>query len=389
VSADSELELSLVRGDPLLEAQRRLGLVPARGLGVGRRALLLALVAWLPIAIWALVRNRVLPGGVVEEPLLQHFGVHVRCLLGIPLLVIAEAVAHGTTTRLLPHFVVSGLVKEADVPRFREILRGVARLRDRTLPWITIVGIVLAWQAVRPTETHELLWAGEGSAPTSFGFGGWWFAWVARPIFLALVFGWLWRLVLMCVLFRRIARLDLAFVPTHPDGAAGLGFLERIPTMFAPVVLGLSGVVASRWAHDVMYHDVHVATLRMQMIAVVVMALLLFLAPLLLWFGTLSKAKRQALLDYGNLVGEHGRLVRRRWILRDPITDDRLLGAQEIGPVADTITLYEAVRKMRSVPIGRSSLLVIVLAAGVPMLFVLAIEIPIRELLMGVLKALA
>jgi hypothetical protein len=384
-----ELELSLVRGDALLEAQRRLGLVPADGLGIGRRALLFALVAWLPIAIWALVRNRVLPGGVVEEPLLQHFGVHVRCLLGIPLLVIAEGVAHGTTTRLLPHFVVSGLVKEADVPRFREILRGVARLRDRTLPWITIVGVVLAWQAVRPTETHELLWAGEGSAPTSFGFGGFWFAWVARPIFLALVFGWIWRLVLLCVLFRRIARLDLALVPTHPDGAAGLGFLERVPVMFAPVVLGLSGVLASRWAHDVMYHGVRVASLRMQMIAVVVMALLLFLAPLLLWFGTLSTAKRQALLDYGNLVGEHGRLVRRRWILRDPITDDRLLGAQEIGPVADTITLYEAVRKLRIVPIGRSSLLVIVLAAGLPMLFVLAIEIPIRELLTSVLKTLA
>jgi hypothetical protein len=159
--------------------------------------------------------------------------------------------------------------------------------------------------------------------------------------------------------------------------------------MFVPVVLGLSGVLASRWAHDVMYHGVHVATLRMQMIAVVVLALVLFLAPLLLWFGTLSATKRQALLDYGNLVGEHGRLVRRRWILRDPITDDSLLGAQEIGPVADTITLYEAVRKLRVVPIGRSSLLMIALAAGVPMLFVLAIEIPIRELLTGILKTLA
>jgi hypothetical protein len=44
---------------------------------------------------------------------------------------------------------------------------------------------------------------------------------------------------------------------------------------------------------------------------------------------------------------------------------------------------------MRAAPIGRSSLLMIVLAAGVPMLLVLAIEIPIRDLLLKLLKTLA
>jgi hypothetical protein len=94
-------------------------------------------------------------------------------------------------------------------------------------------------------------------------------------------------------------------------------------------------------------------------------------------------------MEYGALVGAHGRLVRQRWIQREPIADDSLLGAQEIGPVADTVTLYETVRKMRSAPIGRSSLLMILLAAGVPMLAVLAIEIPIRDLLLKLLKTLA
>ena len=35
---------------------------------------------------------------------------------------------------------------------------------------------------------------------------------------------------------------------------------------FAPVVLGMAAVLASRWAHDVVYHDVHVATLRLPMV---------------------------------------------------------------------------------------------------------------------------
>ena len=191
------------------------------------------------------------------------------------------------------------------------------------------------------------------------------------------------------MLFRRIARLDLALVPTHPDGAGGLGFLETTPTIFSPVVLGISAVLASRWAHDVLYHGVHVDSLRLQMIAVVVIALMLFLAPLFLWLPPLRAAKRRALLDYGTLVGEHGRLVRRRWILREPRRGRRPAQRPEIGPVADTITLYDAVRKLRVVPIGRTSLIAIVLAAGLPMLPVLAIEIPIRELLLGLLKSLA
>jgi hypothetical protein len=386
VSQEADLALSLIRGDALFRLQRRIGLVPEGGLGVGRRALALALFSWLPIAASALLAGRALPGEAAE-PLLQHFGVQVRCLVAIPLFVLAEGVAHGLTTRLLPHFVRSGLVPEVELPRFREILVEVARLRDRTLPWVAILGLVVASQALAASDRHELLWM-EGGAP-AVGFGGWWFAWVTRPIFMALLLGWIWRLVLLCVLFRRISALDLSLVPTHPDRAAGLGFMEKVPTLFSPVVLGVSAVFASRWAHDVLYHGVHVDSLRLQMGAVVVLSLLIFLAPLLLWLGPLAAAKRNALLDYGTLVGEHGRLVRERWILRRKVADDALLGAQEIGPVADTVTLYDAVRKQRVVPIGVPSLLAIALAAALPMLPVLAIEIPIRDLLLTLLKTLA
>jgi hypothetical protein len=388
VTEEPDLALSLVRGDALMRLQRRIGLVPADGLGIGRRALALALLSWLPLAVWALLSGHALPSGA-GEPLLRHYGVQVRCLVAVPLFVLAEGVAHGLTTRLLPHFVRSGLVVEAQRLRFREILLGVAKLRDRTLPWILILGLVVTGQALGAGGSHELIWAGDGPAPTSYGFGGWWFAWIARPVFLGLLLGWLWRLVLLCVLFRRIAGLDLALVPTHPDRAGGLGFLEATPVLFSPVVFGISAVLASRWAHDVLYHGVHVQQLRMQMIAVGVIALLLFLAPLLLWLPPLRACKRRALLDYGALVGEHGRLVRRRWILREPIADAALLGAPEIGPVADTISLYDAVMKMRIVPIGRSSLLAIALAVALPMLPVLAIEIPVKDLLLSLLKSLA
>jgi hypothetical protein len=44
--------------------------------------------------------------------LLQHFSVHVRCLVAIPLLIMAEIVAQGMIGRLMPQFVRSGLVSD-------------------------------------------------------------------------------------------------------------------------------------------------------------------------------------------------------------------------------------------------------------------------------------
>jgi hypothetical protein len=377
----------LIRGDLLLRAQRAIGLVPRDGLGVGRRALVLALVAWAPIALWGLFRSRALPGGV-EEPLLAHFGIHARCLVGIPLLVIAEAASHRVTTRLVPQFVDAGLVDEAGRARFRETLRGVARLRDQTLPWAALLGLLVAVLLVAPSPAanHELAWAGEPAG--GFGFGAFWFTWVMRPIFTVLLLAWLWRLILAFVLCARLARLDLALVPTHPDRAGGLGFLESLPSAFGPVVLALSAVFASRWAHDVLYHGVHVTELRMPMIAFGVAVLVLFLAPLLPWGRPLAAAKRRAELEYGALVARHGRLVRRRWIEHQPVGDVSLLSAPEIGPIADTLALHEAVRKMRILPIGRRSLLAVLLPAAIPMLGVLAIEIPVKDLLLGLLKTL-
>jgi hypothetical protein len=375
-----------VRGDASLRLQRAIGLVPRQGLGVGRRALFFAALTWLPIAVWAFLAGRVV-SGEAPEPLLQHFGVHVRCLVAIPLFILAEGVGHGLTTRLLPYFLRSGLVAEGDRARFLGIVRGMARLRDSTLPWITILALVLAWAVLSPgpDEVHEVVWA--AGAPR-LGFGGWWFLYVVRPIYLALLLGWLWRLGLLTLLFLRLASLGMDLVPTHPDGAGGLGFLARVPTMFSPVVLAASAVFASRLAHDVLYHDVRVESLRLPMLGFGVLVLVLFLAPLAVWARPLGAAKRRALAEYGALVGRHGRLVRRRWILGQPVQDEGLLGAPEIGPVADTLALYEAVQKLRPVPVSRVSVLAIALPVLVPLLPVLAIEIPVRDLLLKIVSTL-
>jgi hypothetical protein len=386
-AADAAFEISLVRGDLLFRLQRRIGLVPSEGLGLVRRAVFWSLFAWLPIVLWALYAGRAMPG-VPGEPLLAHFGVHVRFLVAVPLLILAEGPVHVLTTSLLPHFVRSGVVPPAAVAQFRAAIAATARLRDATLPWAVMLGVVVAFSSTSEIvhRSHEIDW--EEAAAGRPGFGALWYLYVARSIYLTLVLAWLWRVVLLAVLFWRIARLDLALVPTHPDRAGGLGFLERVPPLFAPVPLAIGCVVASRWAHDAVYHGLALPSLKVQMIAFVVASVVLFLLPLLAFAGPLKRAKKQALLDYGALVGRHGRLVQSRWIEGKRLDDDALLNAPELGPVADTAAAYDAVKAMRALPVGKAAIVPLAAAAVAPMIAVLALQVPVKDLMLTLIKAL-
>jgi hypothetical protein len=386
-SADTAFELSIVRGDLPFRLQRRVGLVPPAGLGLVRRAVFWSLLAWLPIVLWALYVGRAMPG-VPGEPLLAHFGVHARFLVAVPLLILAEGPVHALTTRLLAHFVHSGVVPPATVGQFRAAIAATVRLRDATLPWVAMLGVVVAFASTSEVvhHSHEIEW--EGAAGGRPGFGALWYLYVARSIYLTLVLAWLWRLVLLAVLFWRIGRIDLALVPTHPDRAGGLGFLERVPPLFAPVPLAIGCVLASRWAHDAVYHGLALPSLKVQMIAFVVVSVVLFVLPIAAFMRPLRRAKKQALLDYGALVGRHGRLVHDRWIEGKNVGDDALLAAPELGPVADTAAVYDAVKAMRTLPVGKAAVIPLAVAAVAPMIAVLALQVPVKDLVLTMIKAL-
>jgi hypothetical protein len=220
------------------------------------------------------------------------------------------------------------------------------------------------------------------------GFGGWWFAYVARPIFLALVMGWLWRMLLVAYWFWRVGRLDLALVPTHPDRTGGLAFVEKLPGAFAMVAFALSAVIVSRWAHEIVYHDMTLQSFKLTAAAFVILWSLFVLLPLFALAPALMAARGRAIPAYSALVGEQGRLVHRRWILREPVDDTPILAAPEIGPVADAAAMYDAVKRMRVFPIGKGAIVKILVPIVLPMIVVAALQIPLKDLLLKLVKAL-
>ncbi|MCD0503368.1 hypothetical protein [Bordetella petrii] len=379
---------SLVRNDLFFRFQRRIGLIPEHGSGLKRRAIAYALVAWLPLALAAWLGGTAVHSDGAAESLLGHFGIHVRCLVAIPLLVLAEGIAHKNMVLCLQEFRRSGLVDEALAPRYRQILADAIRMRNGTLPWVIIIGLAAAWTfafLVSP-DPDQLQWA--ASDRPGLTFGAWWFLLVTRPIFSVLLLAWVWRLVMAGIIMFRIARLPLNLVVLHPDRVGGLGFLDRLPIVFGPLIFSVSAVVSASWAHNVYYHGVTVPSLYPQMATLVVLLVLIGLAPLLFFTPILARAKRAALLDYGVLLARHGRLVDAKWIHQRPIPDDPLLDAPELGPVADIQAMYQSVRGMRAVVFGKVMLLQVALPALLPALIVVATQWPLKSTLSKLLFAL-
>src|SRR5262245_52745194 len=109
---DGGVDAAFVSDDAISRAQRAVGLLPARGgFGLGRRIAIAVGLGWVPLFVWAAV-HRVFLSGVAQEPLFQHFGIHARFLVAVPLLLIAEATAQASLRRVVPQFLASGVVDD-------------------------------------------------------------------------------------------------------------------------------------------------------------------------------------------------------------------------------------------------------------------------------------
>jgi hypothetical protein len=167
-----------------------------------------------------------------------------------------------------------------------------------------------------------------------------------------------------------------------------LALVERLPGAFALVSLALSAMLASRWAHEILHHGASLAAYRHVVIVFIILWSLLLLLPLLAFAPALGRTRKQAILAYSALVGRQGELVHQRWIEGRQVAPEPILEAPEIGPVADAAAMYEAVVKMRRLPIGKVSLIGILLPLVLPLLVVAALQVPLKDLLLKLAKAL-
>ncbi len=354
---------SLLDGDPLFELQRAVRLAGGRH-DVLPRALALCAVGWLPPVLLAAIAGR---------PHAPLFPLDTRFLIAIPLLLWAESFVDVRVRAAVAHFTARGIVTTADVPRFEAIVAEAQRLH----------------RSVRATAVIVLLAFGLSAAGGLYGRASHlavvdgWTAYLSLPLFRVVFLQWLWRWALWALLLVRTSRLGLRLEPTHPDLAGGLGFLEQATTAFLCLQLAVGAVLGGRLMLDLSHGLSDLREAKMEVAAFSLITIAMTLGPLACFFRKLLLCKQGGQLDYGQLASRHNRLFADRWLGG---ASGEPLGDPSISSLADLGTSYGSIDRMRPLPVGRHSLIAILVVCAAPALPALLGHVPLREALMRIVK---
>jgi hypothetical protein len=379
----------LMEGGPLYNLQRRVGVAAASAPATIRRAGIAALLAWVPLLILSAIDGKAI-GHAVPIPFLRDFSNYTRFLVALPLLLLAETILGPRIAEAAVHFVTSGIVLEKDYQRFNDAIERGHKNRDSILAEIIIVvmAYIFSFNTIRATTLHVSAWYATG-AEASPTLAGWWLWLFCVPLLQFLVLRWLWRILIWFQFLWRMNRLDLRLFPTHPDHAGGLGFVGETQRFFGILLFAESSALAGLIANSVVYNKTPLISFAPTVATLVFIMLIFTLAPILVFVGTLVKAKRLGLNQYGTLATTYTSLFHKKWIWDQVPDREPLLGTSDIQSLADLGNSYALVEDMRPIPLNPRVLLHLLIVSILPMLPLLLTIMPLKEVLKLLLKLLA
>jgi hypothetical protein len=384
-AAQSEPDFSLVLGGPLFQLLRRAHLSDDALTLLRKRLGVIALVAWLPLLVISVLQGTATKGAVAV-PFLQDLELHVRFLVALPLLVIAELVVHQRMRPIIQLFQERNIVPEAELPRFRAVIESAFRLRNSVVAEVFLiaivygVGIQVFWRHYIALNTDTWYATPSADGPV-LSVAGIWYGYVSLPIFQFLLCRWYFRVFIWARFLYQVSRLELSLVPTHPDRLAGLGFLANTPYAFAPLAAAHGAMLAGPFASRIFHMGAKVSEFRMEAFALVAVVLCMVFGPLLVFVPQLAEARRRGLREYGTLAERYARAFDEKWLRGRAAPDEPLLGSGDIQSLADLGNSLEVIRTMRTIPITKEALLQLGMVTFVPMLPLLLTAMPLEELL--------
>ena len=387
--AQDPYDFSVVLGGPLYQLVRQAHLSGDALQLWHRRIVVIALIAWLPLLFLSILGGRAW-GAAVAVPFLFDVEVHVRFLLTLPLLIVAELVVHQRLRPVVRQFFERDLIPPASRARFDAAVAAAQRLRNSVaaeallivLVYVVSVFVwphygslgVATWQAV-PGQGSRLL------SPA-----GSWFAYVSLPLFQFILLRWYFRLFVWTRFLWHVARCRLSLVPTHPDRVAGVGFLSGTVVAFAPLLAAHGALLAGWLASRIFFEGATLPDFKAEIGVMVAFLLLIVLGPLLFFMPQLAEARRVGLREYGALAQRYAREFEDKWLRGGRAPAEPLMGSADIQSLADLGNSYELVRSMRVVPVTRDAVLQLAVITVLPVAPLLLTMVSLEELVKRLLQ---
>jgi hypothetical protein len=381
-------DFSLVLGGPLFQLLVRSRLAtPALEL-MKRRIVVISLFAWLPLLLFSLVSGKAWGG--VGLPFLYDIETYARFLVALPLLIAAELVVHQRMRLIVGQFIDRGIITEAVLPKFREVIASAMRLRNSVaIELIMFILVFVAGHFVWSTVSGiTKIGAGTGTwyaamvdGGTRLTPAGYWYVFVSRPLFQFILIRWYFRVFIWARFLWQSSRLELNLVPTHPDRAAGLGFLGASSAAFAPLLLAHGAGVAGMIADSIFFAGAKLTDFKLEIVGVVAFLLLLVLGPLMVFGPRLMHVKRTGLREYGILASRYVSEFDFKWVRGGAPDDEPLIGSGDIQSLADLGNSFQVIRDINPFPFGRDTVIQLVVLTILPGLPLVLTMIPLEELI--------
>ena len=379
---------SLVLGGPLFQLCRRMHLSGEALEFLHRQALVISLLAWLPLLFLSLVERHVIHVAI-KIPFLHDVEANARFLVALPVLIFAELVVH---RRMSPvrRFVERRVVVTEDLPRFIASVNSALRLRDSVAVEGTLLVLVYTiglWVWRSQLALGEPTWyAMPEGKQLHLSLAGYWYVFVSLPIFQFILMRWYVRLAIWFRLLWQISRLNLHLSAAHPDRAGGIGFVGKSSYAFAPVLFAqgtlLSGVIADR----VLYGGQSLMSFKTEAAGFVGFFVFVVLAPLVMFTPLLDRTHRRGSAEYGLLANRYVRSFEDKWMRAGSPKAGELLGTSDIQSMADMTNVYSNVRQMRLVPFGTAEITRLAAATAAPLLPLALTIFSLPELLKFLVK---
>jgi hypothetical protein len=311
--------------------------------------------------------------------------VHIRFLLALPLLIVAEPVVHQRMRLVVRQFLERNLIPEAAMPRFEAAIASAFRLRNSVLAEVLLLAFVygvgnLIWRQHMALDTAT--WYANSSADgAKLWLAGKWYSYVSLPLFQFVLLRWYFRIGIWFRFLWQVSRIDLSLVPTHPDRVGGLGFLSSTALAFTVFAVAHGALAVGQLANRIFHLGAKLPAYRIEIIAVVTFVLCVVLGPLLVFAPKLAQAKRTGLGEYGTLAERYAREFGAKWLHGGAPAGEPLVGSADIQSLADMANSFDVVRTMRLTPISRDALLRLVVATLAPIAPLVLTMMSLEELL--------
>lgn len=386
-------DFSLVLGGPLFQLFRRTHLAGDDGISLlARRGIIISLLPWLPLFVIAAIEGRLLPGSATV-PFLLDLEVHARFLVSLPLLILAERIAHDRLFPALRQFNERGLVPNHARAKFDAAVASALRLRNSVAAEVLLIalvyglGVLIIWRNYIALEANTW-YATQRDGGTQLSVAGTFYGYVSLPIFQFILVRWYFRLFIWARLLFHISRIPLNIIPTHPDKTGGLSFLAGAAQALTPIALAHGAVVAGQLSGRILHLGAKLTEFKPEIALIVILMLLLMLGPLLVFAPQLAAAKRKGRREYDALAQRYVSEFDHKWLRGGASPDEPFVGSGDIQSLADLGNSLEVVRSMRIAPVTRQSVLELGIVTLLPFAPLLLTMIPLEELLAKLLGVL-